>query len=153
MSDASKSGPGSGKLGTLIASAFFIFAGVVTLWDTQSYTDRDSQVFPQTVAIVLIICATCALVMTLLKGDESQGFSTGVWWRRVLLVMSLLVACFAMPYVGFLAAGVLAFVGGLIAAMHDRWTAKAALIYGLSELAVMTAFYTVFRYVLLVPLP
>ncbi len=142
-----------GKTGSLLISAFFVFAGIVTLWDTQNYTDSDSQVFPQTVSIVLIVCATISLVMTLLKGEEDSGFGDGIWWRRALLIASLLIACFLMPYVGFLLSGIVAFAGGLIAAMHDRWSGKTGLIYGLSGLVVMSAFYALFRYVLLVPLP
>ena len=40
-----------GRLGSLIVTAFFFIAGIVTLYDTTSYSDTDSQVFPQTVAI------------------------------------------------------------------------------------------------------
>lgn len=141
------------KIGSLLISAFFVFAGVITLWDTQKYTDIDSQVFPRTVAIVLVICALIAFITTMIKGDESEGFGQGTWWRRLLLVASLLVACALMPQIGFLWAGIVSFVGGLIAAMHDKWAVKAALIYGLSGLVIMSAFYALFKFVLLVPLP
>lgn len=141
------------KIGSLLISAFFVCAGVITLWDTQKYTDIDSQVFPRTVAIVLVICALIAFITTMIKGDESEGFGQGTWWRRLLLVASLLIACALMPQIGFLWAGIVSFVGGLIAAMHDKWTVKAALIYGLSGLVIMSAFYALFKFVLLVPLP
>ena len=141
------------KIGSLLISAFFVFAGIITLWDAQKYTDVDSQVFPQTVAIVLIICATIAFITSFIRGDESEGFGEGTWWRRVLLIISLLAACAAMPYIGFLLSGIISFAGGLIAAMHDKWSAKSAFIYGLSGLVMMSAFYTLFRFVLLVPLP
>ena len=72
------------KVGSLVISAFFVLAGVITLWDTQSYTDADSQVFPQAVAIVLIICATLSLIMTLMRGGDGDGFGDGIWWRRAL---------------------------------------------------------------------
>ena len=141
------------KIGSLITSAFFVLAGIITLWDTQSYTDADSQVFPQAVATVLIICATLSLIMTLLRGGDGEGFGDGIWWRRGLLVASLLIACFLMPYIGFLASGMVAFAGGMLAAMHEQWTPKTAVIYGVSGLVVMSGFYSLFRYVLLVPLP
>lgn len=142
-----------GKTGSLLISAFFVIAGIITLWDTQKYTDADSQVFPQAVAIVLIICATLTIVVTLLRNDDTGGFGNGIWWRRCLLVASLLLACFLMPHVGFLLSGAVAFAGGLIAAMHDRWTLKNGLTYSLSGLVVMSAFYSLFKYALLVPLP
>ena len=141
------------SLGALLTPAFFIVAGIVTIWDTQSYSDIDSQVFPRTVAIVLLICATLAFLTTLIRGDESEGFGEGSWWRRVLLVIGLLGACAAMPYLGFLLSGVLAFAAGMIAAMHDPWKLRSALLYSISGLIIMAAFYTLFRFVLLVPLP
>ena len=141
-----------GKLGSILISAFFVFAGIVTLWDTQSYSDADSQVFPQAVAIALILCASLTLIVTFINGDDDEGFGDGIWWRRLLLVAALLIACFLMPIIGFLPAVIVSFTGGLIAAMHDRWTRNRALIYGVSGIAVMSAFYSLFRFVLLVPL-
>ena len=143
----------NGYTGSLIASLFFIFAGVVTLYDTTKYTDVDSKVFPQAVAIILIICSAIALVTTLMKKSSEEGFGHGVWWRRVLLVITMLLTCFAMPYVGFLGASAIAFCGGLLAAMHESWSGKTAMLYGGIGIVVMTAFYLLFRYALHVPLP
>jgi len=50
-----------GQFGSLFISTLFIFIGLITLYDTTSYSDRDSQVFPQTVAIILIITAGTSL--------------------------------------------------------------------------------------------
>ena len=141
------------SLGSLLTAAFFIIAGIVTIWDTYGYSDIDSQVFPRTVAIILIICATASFLFTLISGDESEGFGEGSWWRRILLVIGLLGACAAMPYLGFLLSGVLAFAAGMIAAMHDEWKVQSAILYSASGLVIMSAFYALFRFVLLVPLP
>ncbi len=46
-------------------------AGVVTLWDTTSYTDTDSQVFPRAAAILLIVCASIALISGLVATARS----------------------------------------------------------------------------------
>jgi hypothetical protein len=143
----------SSNIGSLIVSAFFVLAGAITLYDTSTYTDIDSKVFPQAAAILLIVCSSIAFVMTLLRPSVDEGFGRGVWWRRVLLVVTMLLTCFAMPYVGFLAAGVIAFIGGLIAAMHDRWSAKTLWLYWGSGAVLMVAFYSLFRYALHVPLP
>ncbi len=142
-----------GFTGSLIASAFFIFAGVVTLYDTTTYSDVDSKVFPQVVAIILIICAAISLLTTLMRKSSEGGFGYGAWWRRILLVITMLLTCFAMPYFGFLAASAIAFCGALVAAMHDPWTGKTAMLYSGIGIAVMTAFYLLFRYALHVPLP
>ena len=141
------------NIGTLIVSALFIIAGVITLYDTQSYGDIDSKVFPRAAAIVLILCATFVLLQRLIRPAKDEGFGSGSWWRRILLVATMLLCCFAMPYIGFLFAGAIAFAGGLISAMHDKWTTKNIIIYWGSGAFIMIGFYALFRYALLVPLP
>jgi len=141
------------NIGSLIVSALFIIAGIVTLYDTFSYSDIDSKVFPRAAAIVLIICASISLIMGLLRAPRHEGFGRGIWWRRVLLVVTMLLTCIAMPYLGFLFAGMIAFAGGLIAAMHDHWSARTMLLYWGSGALIMIGFYSLFRYALSVPLP
>ncbi|MEH6457804.1 MAG: tripartite tricarboxylate transporter TctB family protein [Cocleimonas sp.] len=141
------------SMGSFIVSAFFIIVGIVTLYDTMSYSDIDSKVFPRAAAIVLIICASASLIYGFIKPTAEEGFGRGSWWRRVLLVATMLISCFAMPYLGFLAASAIAFVGGLIAAMHDQWTKKKLLLYWGSGAFIMVGFYILFKVVLQVPLP
>ena len=141
------------NIGSLIVSLFFIVAGFVVLYDTSSYSDVDSKVFPQAVAIVLIICAAVSFLSGILKPFAEGGFGRGTWWRRILLVITMLIACSAMPLVGFLAASVIAFGGGLIAAMHKDWSTKTIFLYGGIGAVVMTVFYLLFRFILHVPLP
>ncbi len=142
-----------GQIGSLLTSAFFVFAGVVTLYDTTGYSDRDSQVFPITVAILLIITAGVSFIIRFLRPSNEGGFGSGVWWRRFLLVTAMLLTCFLMPYVGFLPAGVVAFAGGLIAANHDNWNTSSVFLYWGAGAVIMLAFFAMFKYVLLVPLP
>ncbi len=145
--------PSQGQIGSLVVSGLFILLGFLTLYDTTGYSDRDSQVFPQTVAVILIITASISLVMRFLKPDADGGFGQGIWWRRVLMVAGMFATCIAMPYIGFLAAGAIAFVSGLIAAMHDRWTPIIIALYFGSGAAIMIAFFALFKYALHVPLP
>ena len=141
------------SIGSFIISAFFIIAGIVTIYDTMSYSDIDSKVFPRASAIVLIICAGASLIYGFIKPTAEEGFGHGSWWRRVLLVITMLISCIAMPFLGFLAASAIAFVGGLIAAMHDQWTTKKLLLYWGSGALIMIGFYVLFKMVLQVPLP
>ena len=150
VSSASKS---QGQIGSLLVSAFFVLAGLVTLYDTTGYSDRDSQVFPQTVAIILIVTAAISFVLQFLKPSDEDGFGTGVWWRRCLLIVTMFLTCFAMPAIGFLPAGAIAFAGGLIAAMHDRWTPSNLLLYWGSGAVIMVTFFSLFKFALHVPLP
>jgi hypothetical protein len=68
-----------GQMGSLIISTLFVVVGFVTLYDSFSYKDRDSRVFPQTVSIILIVTAAISFVARFLKPDG--GFGRGVWWR------------------------------------------------------------------------
>lgn len=141
------------NVGSLIVSVFFILAGFLTLYDTQSYSDADSSVFPQAAAILLIICATVSTIQNLIRPVTDEGFGQGSWWRRLLLVTTMLLTCAAMTYIGFLLASAIAFIGGMIAAMHDKWSIKKSIIYLGSGVLIMVVFYLLFRYALYVPLP
>ena len=72
MKDLSDSEPANqeeasqGSVGSFIVSALFIIAGIVTLYDTMSYSDIDSKVFPRAAAIVLILCASISLILGLI---------------------------------------------------------------------------------------
>lgn len=141
-------------IGSLLVPLFFVLAGLVTLYDTRSYTDVDSKVFPQAVAIILIVTAGIACVQWLLSGHSGdEGFAEGIWWRRILIVLSLLGTCSLIPVIGFLGASVVAFGAGLVAAMHDRWSPRSLIIYCGSGLITVVAFYALFKFVLHVPLP
>ena len=145
---------GGGKdWGTLIVSGLFVLAGAVTLYDTTHYVDIDSVVFPRSVAIGLIVISLVSIVWTMVRPVREPDQPAGVWWRRILLVVTMLAACMAMPYAGFVPAAAIAFVGGLIAAMHDRWTVRTAIVFALSGAVVIAGFYVLFRYALHVPLP
>lgn len=152
MTQASES-KSQGQLGSLLVSSLLILVGVLTLWDSGSYTDRDSQVFPQTVAIILIVTASISLVMRLLKPSTEGGFGDGIWWRRVTLILTMFLTCFLMTKIGFVLAATFAFAGGLISAMHDRWTLTKIILYASSGMLIMLAFYALFKFVLYVPLP
>lgn len=150
---ASSNKTSQGQIGSLLVSALFVVVGFVTLYDTTGYSDRDSQVFPQTVAIILIITASISFITRFLKPSDDGGFGSGIWWRRCLLIVTMFLACFTMPALGFLPAGAIAFAGGLIAAMHDRWNATTMMTYWGAGAVIMVAFHSLFKFVLLVPLP
>lgn len=145
--------PAGRDIGSLLVSLLFVAVGVVTLHDTTGYTDMDSKVFPRAVAIALILSAGASCVLWLLRPVPVEGLGGGNWWRRLLLVGTMLAAALLMPRIGFLAAGILVFAGGLVAGMEERWTPRSLIAYGLSSLVIVTAFYALFKYALYVPLP
>lgn len=130
-----------------------MIVGAVTLFDTLSYSDVDSKVFPRAAAILLILASVISIVLTLLKPVADEGFGSGTWWRRVLLVSAMLTACLLMPKLGFVTSSAIAFLGALLAAMHDQWTVRNACVYIVSGLIVVGGFYALFQYGLNVPLP
>ena len=143
----------SSTLGSILVASVLILIGFITLYDAASYTDIDSKVFPQTSAIALILFSTLAIGKQIIQPTMVSGIEVGVWWRRLTLVASMLLACALMPYTGLLIACIVTFVLGLIASMHDQWTQKKAMVYFLSGLSIIVCFYTLFKFVLHVPLP
>lgn len=142
-----------GHIGALVIAVLFILIGLLALYDTTTYADRDSRVFPQTIAIILIITASIALIRQFLTAEGDYGFGRGIWWRRGLFVITMFATCLLIPKIGFLAAGTIAFGGGLIAAMHDRWSLRTILLYWGSGAVLMVSFFAIFKYLLYVPLP
>ena len=139
--------------GSIVVATILILIGVITLYDSASYTDIDSKVFPQTSALALMLFSALAIGKQIIQPTMVSGIEVGVWWRRLLLVSSMLLACALMPYTGLLIACIVTFVLGLIASMHDQWTQKKAMVYFLSGLSIIVCFYTLFKFVLHVPLP
>ncbi len=141
------------SMGTLLIAAFFVFVAIMTIYDTTTYSDIDSKVFPRSSAIGLLVLSVATIIWTLLKPSRDEGFGHGSWWRRIMLILTMLLACILMPYLSFLPAGGVAFIGGLIAAMHDRWSMKTLVVYWLVGAAIVSAFYVIFKFALHVPLP
>lgn len=139
--------------GSQLITALFIVAGVVTIIDTLQYTDIDSMVFPRAAATILILCACLSLVTQLSRGTSKTVFTPGSWWRRALLIISMLLACWLMPMSGFLLAAAAAFAGTLFAAMHEQWATKLLIYYFASGVLIIVGIYTLFKIVLQVPLP
>lgn len=140
-------------IGTLIVASLFIAIGLITLYDVTTYSDTDSVVFPSFVAYALIFCSVLVIIYSWLRPNLDNGFGDGTWWRRLLLVATMLAGCFSMPFTGFLPATAIAFAGGLIAARHEGWDTRSALVFAASGVFIMAGFYSLFRFALSVPLP
>ena len=109
MTDATRS-PGRKDVGTLIVASLFIGLGLITLYDVTTYSDSDSVVFPTFVAYALIFFSVLVIIYSWLWPSQHNGFGSGDWWRRLLLVVTMLAACLFMPFAGFLPATAIAFV-------------------------------------------
>ena len=152
MTDAATTS-GRKDVGTLAIASLFIGLGLLTLYDVTTYSDSDSVVFPTFVAYALILCSVLVIIYSWLRPNPDNGFGDGTWWRRLLLVVTMLGACLVMPFAGFLPATVIAFAGGLVAARHEGWDARSAIVFAASGVFIMAGFYALFRFALGVPLP
>lgn len=145
--------PAERSAGSLIISLMLMVVGLVTLYDTTGYTDLDSKIFPRAAAAMLILAAGASCILWVVRPTPTEGFGTGSWWRRILLVGSMLAAALAMPLIGFLFSAMVVFAGGLASGMHGAWTSRTLVLYPAISLAIITAFHVLFKHGLHVPLP
>ncbi|MEQ8824227.1 MAG: tripartite tricarboxylate transporter TctB family protein [Filomicrobium sp.] len=140
-----------------IMAALFIAIGALVIWDTTFYTDADSYVFPRTIASVMIGLSLLLTIQWLLgwspsAGDPGATVDKSVP-RRLMLVAAMIATALAMPYVGFLIAGMAAFVIIMLTAMYDPWTPYRLAVYPIAGIIIVVGFYLLFAQVLQVPLP
>lgn len=126
---------------------------MIVFWDTTSYTDADSYVFPRAIAAVLAILAVLSIMRWLVAPFPESVTFQGLSLRRLGLVAAMLGATLAMPWLGFLLSGLIAFAAMLALAMYDPWTPKRLVVYPLSGAGVVIGFYLLFSRTLQVPLP
>lgn len=151
----------SRDLSTPLMAALFAGLGAIVIWDTLSYTDADSYVFPRTIALVMIGLSVLLVIQWLLGWDRKSEAETSVAAspatqsipRRLALVAAMIGAALLMPFLGFLITGLLAFAIILVAAMYDPWTPYRAIVYPISGAIIVAGFYVLFSQVLKVPLP
>ena len=65
----------------------------------------------------------------------------------------MIAAALLMPFLGFLATGMLTFAVILLAAMYDPWTPYRLIVYPISGAVIVAGFYLLFSKLLKVPLP
>ena len=139
----------------MIMGGVFILIASISIWDTTNMMDSDSFVFPRAIAIAMIVLSIMMIVWNLVRpsaaGREEQQAGSTV--RRTLLVVVMLVSCFAMPLLGFLISGILCFGVLMLVAMYDVWTPQKKIVYPIVAAAIVLGFYTLFSNLLKVPLP
>ncbi len=149
----------SRNFSTPLMAAIFAGVGAIVIWDTTTYTDADSYVFPRTIAAIMIGLSVLLVIQWLLGWDgegETATVATPVEQsipRRIALVAAMIGAALLMPFLGFLITGLLAFAVILVAAMYDPWTPYRAIVYPVSGAIIVAGFYLLFSQVLKVPLP
>lgn len=140
--------------GGAILAVILIAFGAFAIYDTTTYADPDSAVFPRIVAIGLVAMSALYLLMWIFGFAGPAIINTpGSWPRRIAFVIIMLLSVLAMPWVGFLLSALVSFAVLMAIAMYDRWTPKRAALYGGIGIAIVLSFYAIFAKLLLVPLP
>lgn len=136
-------------------AVLFIVVGLFVLYDTTTYQDLDSAVFPRTVAILMIVFSIVLIVWNLLKprAAEAAEGEGGSIVRRVVLVVVMIAASAAMPYLGLLLSALISFGALMAVAMFEPWTRTRLIVYPISAVILVVGFHWLFGEVFQVPLP
>lgn len=136
----------------LVGCALAFVIGIAALANSGEFSPLGS-VFPRTIAGLMIMLALLYAGLALRRPQPQIAPAPGSTARRVGTALVLLAWAFALQPVGFLFSSVCGCTALLLLAQHDRWTARTGLVYGLAMILVLGALYTLFRFVLKVPLP
>ena len=136
----------------IAGSVVFIIAGVLAFWGARDFTPLGS-VFPRTIAAAMVVFATAYIAMALLRPKAPAATPVGSPWRRGALVAVLVAWSFLFEHIGFLATSVVAYTALLVIANYDRWTPRMAVVYAAVGALVLGGLYSIFHFVLQVPLP
>ena len=136
----------------MAGAAAFIAAGAAALWFSGDFSALGA-VFPRSMAILMIVLSIAYIAMTLLRPKRLEPQPEGSVWRRTALMVVFVAWSLLLERLGFLATSTVAFVALLVIANYDRWTPRMAVVYGLVGALVMGGLYSIFRFVLQVPMP
>jgi hypothetical protein len=136
-------------------AVLFIVVGLFVIYDTTTYQDLDSAVFPRTVAIIMIFFSILLIVWNLLKPQvaEAAEGEGGSIVRRVVLVVVMIAASAAMPFIGLLLSALISFGALMAVAMFEPWTRNRVIVYSISAVVLVVGFHWLFGEIFQVPLP
>jgi len=145
--------PGRTDTGTVVIATLLLILGAAALWESREFSALGS-IFPRTIGIVLLIACMITLWRTLRgRTRPSRGLFPDGWVRGVLLmaVMSLWIAL--LEPVGFVVAGVVAYVLLALITEREPMTLWRFLRFVLVAAAFVIAFQVIFVHGLNVQLP
>ena len=108
--------------------------------------------FPRAIGSAMILFAVIDIVWRWFARPREQP-PEGSNLRRVVLAAIMLLWALLLQTVGFWVTSLAASLLLMLVANHEPWTARRALGYVVSTLAVVTGLYAVFAFGLEVPLP
>jgi putative tricarboxylic transport membrane protein len=146
--------PRSHDLRGTIGALVFIAISVVAWLDTTHIESAEAYVFPRTVIVVMVVFSALLILRNAFgRGGIEERPLPGSMPRRLGLVIAMLLAAFLMPYLGFIASGILAYMAIMAVAMYEPWTNMRKVLYPIIGLAIVYGFYFLFDILFKVPLP
>ena len=143
----------------ILLSVLLLGVGILTLMASRDLS-RLAAVFPTAIAFGLIGLALTLVVLQLLgrapgqvRGEFSDEFRDGSNLRRAAFILVMLAWAFIIPWLGFLASSVAAFMAISMLATHGRMSLYGMLRYQAVGMAIIVGFYVLFARLLHVPLP
>ncbi len=152
MDERSHEGATGRDTGGAVGSVVFIGIGVAALWHSGEFSMLGA-VFPRGIGGLMIGLGVAYLVLFALGRTRAVAPIEGSLLRRAGVAVVMLAWAFALVPLGFLGSSALAFALLLVVANHERWTARRLLLYPLSGALLLGGLYTLFKLVLMVPLP
>ncbi|RST76280.1 tripartite tricarboxylate transporter TctB family protein [Siminovitchia acidinfaciens] len=139
----------------LITSLTLLAISFITLWKTSGLSEMSS-VFPRTIGILLLLLSLIYLIVTLVKKTSESYFKSTN--RRKVILISLGMAGYVVfiSLIGFLLASIV-YLSSVMWLLQKEETTQRGLSILLKSvlfsILFSTAFYLLFRYVFIVPLP
>jgi putative tricarboxylic transport membrane protein len=141
--------------GTIVALVLMVMCAWA-LSQTPAMTPMGS-VFPTTIALVLLVFAALFVGINILRKNgprptdpASTAESSS---RRIGLVVAMGLWIAAIPLIGFLAAGIIAFFALVAIANYDGLPAKSIILHLLSGCVIVSAMYVLMAEILLIRMP
>ncbi|MGN2392929.1 tripartite tricarboxylate transporter TctB family protein [Pelomicrobium sp. G1] len=136
----------------IIGSLIFIAVGLLALYYSREFTPLGS-VFPRTIASAMVLLSVVYIAVAWLRPKAPASHQPGSVWRRAALVAVMVAWALLLDRLGFLTTSVICFATLLVISNYDRWTPAMAVAYVAAGAAVLGSLYSIFRFVLKVPLP
>lgn len=137
---------------SIAGAAVFIAVGALAVYHSSEFSTL-GQVFPRTIAVLMIVLSAVYIAMALLRPRAPAAPGRGSHVRRLLLAVTLVAWALLLNPVGFLTTSVACYAAILVITNYDRWTPRRTLLYAASGMAVVGGLYAIFAYVLQVPFP
>lgn len=135
-----------------IGSVLLIAVGAAALVYSSEFSDLGA-VFPRAIGGLLVGLGCLYIVLVARRKTRAGARLDGSHGRRLGVAAVMVGWAFALPTLGFLVSGAIAFALLLVLAQHDRWTPRTAMLYGAAGAVVLVGLYALFKLALQVPLP